>query len=216
MARTEEQFERFVESTTSQLQRLIRPAPPLDLTHAALLVIDMQNGFVHPDGQMYLPGSRHIIKRIRRLLELFRARQRPVIFTRHEHEPDNSDTGAMDIWWSGSHIYKNTWPAEISEKLQPSDTDSIISKNRYSAFLNTNLDEVLAAADVRQVVISGVMTNLCCETTARDAFMRDYLVWFCIDGTATATEEMHLASLRNLAYGFSYLVTVDEILRQFA
>ncbi len=216
MARTDEQFERFIESTREQLCRLIRKPQPLDMTHAALMVIDMQNNFVHPDGSVYLSGSRHIIKRIRGLLNLFRNHKRPVIFTRHEHAPDNSDTGVMDLWWSGSHIYRDTWAAEIIDKLTVEESDIIVSKNRYSAFHGTELQEILKQHNVNQLVITGVMTNLCCETTAREAFMNDYLVYFCLDGTATATEDMHVASIQNLAYGFAYIVTAEEILQQFA
>lgn len=215
MARTDEQFDRFIANTHEQLGRLIRPAPPLEIGSSALLVIDMQNHFVHPEGGIYLNSSRHIIKRIRRLLDLFRSQGRPVIFTRHEHEPDNSDTGVMDIWWGGSHIYKNTWGAEIIEKLPIAEGDLVVPKNRYSAFHGTGLLEILRERKVTQLLITGVMTNLCCETTARDAFVNDFIVYFCLDGTATATEEMHLASIRNLAYGFAYIVTAEEILKQF-
>jgi len=57
------------------------------------------------------------------------------------------------------------------------------------------------------------MTNLCCETTARDAFMRDYRVFFLIDGTATGRSELHLATLKNLGFGFAYLLTCDEFVQ---
>lgn len=216
MARTDEQFERFIESTRQQLGRLIRKPQPLDMSQTALMVIDMQNHFVHPDGGVYLSASRHIIKRIRRLLDLFHEQNRPVIFTRHEHAPDNSDTGVMDLWWGGSHIYRDTWASEIVDKLKVESDDIIVSKNRYSAFHGTKLQQILEEHSVNQLVITGVMTNLCCETTAREAFMNDYLVYFCLDGTATATEDMHVASIQNLAYGFAYIVTAEDILQQFA
>jgi isochorismate hydrolase len=215
MARTEEQFERFIERTQQDLTRLIREAPPLEMGSAALLVIDMQNQFVHPDGELYLTSSRHVIKRIVRLAKLFREQERPVIYTRHEHDPNRSDLGMMDAWWSGAHIFKGTWNAEVIEKLAPQPGDTIISKNRYSAFLGTHLDQLLKDHGVSQLVITGVMTNLCCETTARDAFMRDYAVYFCLDGTTTISEEMGRGSIQNLAYGFAYIVTAAQILEQF-
>jgi isochorismate hydrolase len=58
------------------------------------------------------------------------------------------------------------------------------------------------------------MTNLCCETTARDAFMKDYRVFFLIDGTATRRSELHLATLKNLGFGFAYLLTCDELIQK--
>jgi nicotinamidase-related amidase len=214
MARDEEQFDRFIETSQEQLARLIRKPPPLELDKAALLIIDMQNQFCDPKGDLYLNGSRHIIKRIRRLAMLFRENKRPVIYTRHQHEPDGSDLGVMDLWWSGSHIYRNAWNSEIIEKLAPEEGDLVIVKNRYSAFHGTDLDDILRQNDVGQLVITGVMTNLCCETTARDAFMLDYLVYFCIDGTTTISDDMALGTMRNLAYGFAYIVIAAAILNQ--
>jgi nicotinamidase-related amidase len=215
MARTADQFERFIERTYEQLGRSLRAAPPLEVSRAALLVIDMQNQFVHPDGDLYLPGSRHIVKRIRRLVDMFHDRKRPVIYTRHEHAPDGSDLGMMDAWWSGAHIYQGSWNAEILDKLAPLEGDQIISKNRYNGFHGTNLDTLLKGQKVEQVVITGVMTNLCCESTARDAFMRDYAVYFCLDGTATISDELALCSIQNLAYGFAYIVKAGEIADSF-
>ena len=64
---------------------------------------------------------------------------------------------------------------------------------------------------VEDVVVSGIMTNLCCESTARDAYYRDYRVFFPADGTGSISEEMHVASLLNLAFGFAYVTTADAI-----
>lgn len=216
MAKTEEQFERFIERTQQDLARLIREAPPLQIEKAALLVIDMQNHFAHPDGDLYLNESRHIVKRIVRLANLFRDKKRPVIFTQHQHAADKSDLGMMDKWWSGKHIFEGTWGSEIVEKLTPQENDIVLPKNRYSAFLGTDLEQILSENDVAELVIVGVMTNLCCETTARAAFMRDYAVYFCLDGTTTISEEMARGTIQNLAYGFAYIVTAGQILTQFA
>jgi nicotinamidase-related amidase len=89
-----------------------------------------------------------------------------------------------------------------------------IPKKRYSAFFGTDLDKVLRSRGIRDLIISGVMTNLCCETTARDAFMKDYRVFFLIDGTATRRSELHLATLKNLGFGFAYLLTCDELIQK--
>ena len=91
--------------------------------------------------------------------------------------------------------------------------DKILPKKRYSAFYETGLESFLESKGIRDLVISGVMTNLCCETTARDAFMRDYRVFFLIDGTATGSGEHHLATLKNLGFGVAYLMTCDELIQ---
>jgi isochorismate hydrolase len=78
--------------------------------------------------------------------------------------------------------------------------------------MKLDLEKILRAKGIQDLIISGVMTNLCCETTARDAFMRDYRVFFLIDGTAIGKEDHHLATLKNLGYGFAYLITCDELI----
>ena len=90
-------------------------------------------------------------------------------------------------------------------------TDKVVEKTTYSAFRGTRLEEYLAERGVEEVIVSGVMTNLCCETTAREAFVRGFRVFFSTDATATATAEMHEATLMNMAYGFAYLVDCDRL-----
>jgi isochorismate hydrolase len=91
--------------------------------------------------------------------------------------------------------------------------DIVLPKKRYSAFYETDLEKILRSKGIQDLIISGVMTNLCCETTARDAFMRDYRVFFLIDGTATGKDDHHLAALKNLGFGFAYLITCDELIQ---
>ncbi|MCK4818432.1 isochorismatase family protein, partial [bacterium] len=100
---------------------------------------------------------------------------------------------------------------ELIKALKPSDTDEIIDKNRYSAFHGTGLDESLKLRKIDELIITGVMTNCCCETTARDAFVRDYRVFFVSDATATVNDELHVASLKNLAFGFAYIVSTKQL-----
>ena len=91
--------------------------------------------------------------------------------------------------------------------------DIVLPKKCYSAFYETDLEKILRSKGIQDLIISGVMTNLCCETTARDAFMRDYRVFFLIDGTATGRGDHHLATLKNLGFGFPYLMTCDELVQ---
>jgi nicotinamidase-related amidase len=90
----------------------------------------------------------------------------------------------------------------------------VIFKHRYSAFYNTDLETVLRCLNIEDLVISGIMTNLCCESTARDAYFRDYRVFFLADATGSITEEMQVASLLNLAFGFSWVTDVDRVIAQ--
>lgn len=183
---------------------------PFDINNAALLVIDMQRYFLEPGEHGYCPAGVAVIDNVKKLIGHFRDNQRPVIFTRHAHKGDGSDLGVLAKWW-GDMPMDGTPEAELDERLVRKPDEVVITKNRYSAFFNTNLDNLLKEQGVGDVVITGVMTNLCCESTARDAFFLDYMVRFIADATGAPTEEMHLATLRNLAYGFADIRLVKSL-----
>ncbi len=90
----------------------------------------------------------------------------------------------------------------------------VVIKSQYDAFYKTNLLQLLKNDKIKQVVITGVMTNLCCETTARSAFVRGFEVLFVVDGTATQNELMHRATIINLAYGFAVPVRTQDLIKQ--
>ena len=183
----------------------------LDVPAAALLVVDMQNAFIHPDGPIYLPAGAAVADAVAAVANAFRAAGRPVFYTRHAEDPAGGNAGMMAFWWEDSSPKEGTWEAEIFEGLAPRPGDVVISKIRYNAFVATDLELRLREAGVKDLAITGVMTNLCCESTARDAFMRDLRVFFAADGTAAPSLEFHRGSLLNLAYGFAYVLTCDEL-----
>lgn len=185
----------------------------LDTAKTALMVIDMQRFFVEPGSPLSLEHGNVIIPTVKKLIEGFRKTGLPVIYTRHVHHPDGSDAGNLGWWWDGM-IIDGSPESEITAELAPLPGEKIIFKHRYSSFLGTDLDTVLRGKGIKDIVISGVMTNLCCETTAREAFMRDYRVIFLADATGAATEEMHLATLVNLAFGFARIVLAGDILHE--
>lgn len=84
-------------------------------------------------------------------------------------------------------------------------------KHTYSAFQNTDLESHLNENGRTEVIVTGVMTNCCCETTARDAFVKGFRVFFSSDATATSDEDLHISSLKTLAFGFAYLVNVNSL-----
>ncbi len=87
----------------------------------------------------------------------------------------------------------------------------VLRKSQYDAFYGTPLEDTLHKKGVSQVLVSGVMTHLCCETTARSAFVRGFEVFFIVDGTATYNEDHHLAALLNLSHGFATPILAAEI-----
>ena len=146
------------------------------------------------------------------LIKSFRKRKLPVIYTAHVHKSKEMDGGILGWWWEGM-IMENTNDAEIHPDLAPLPEEKIIHKHRYSAFYNTDLEIVLRCLKVTDLIITGVMTNLCCESTARDAYLRDHRVFFLLDATGTVDEELHLATLKNLAFGFAYVTDTEGVVR---
>jgi len=186
----------------------------LNVPRSALLVIDMQDFFLDPASPTFTCGGLAILPGVKQLVEAFRAAERPVIFSRHVHHPDDLDSGIMGWWWEGKCL-EGSPESEICADLAPLPNEKVVFKHRYSAFYNTDLETVLRCLKVEDLVVTGIMTNMCCESTARDAYYRDYRVFFPADGTGTIIEEMHVASLLNLAFGFASVTTCRTLLDRF-
>ena len=175
---------------------------------AALLVLDMQAYFLQPDSHAFIPSAPSILPGINALIKAFVDLGQPVIATRHVNTPE--DAGMMSKWWRDL-IHPGSAHSQYIKILKII-TATQIKKTQYDAFRDTSLEYTLRTQNVEQVVITGVMTHLCCETTARSAFMRGFEVFFTVDGTSTYNEELHRASLLTLSHGFALPVTVGEIL----
>ncbi len=208
------------ESLADQTQKWLAQIQPFN-THsmhlnrqkAALMVVDMQKFFLEPSSPTFTCGGLAILENLKRIIRVFREAGRPVIFTQHVHHPDGMDAGIMAWWWEGMCL-EGSPESEIHEEISPLPNEKVIQKHRYSAFFNTDLDTILRGLKVEDIVMTGIMTNMCCESTTRDAYYRDYRVFFTADGTGSVTEEMHTASLLNLAFGFAWVTDVDTIARQ--
>ncbi len=114
-------------------------------------------------------------------------------------------------WWDEIITTENKY-YKLSKQIY-SPGAPIVTKTQYDAFYKTNLRKILNKYRIKQVLITGVMTNLCCETTARSAFVQGFKVFFVIDGTCTQNEMMHRATLINLSYGFAIPVLTEDILK---
>jgi len=176
--------------------------------YSALIVMDMQGYFLNPESHAYIPASRAIIANIQALIESYKRANLSVIFTRHINTQLNA--GLMSEWWDDV-ITENNGLSEIIPELELSNS-VVIEKTQYDAFYKTNLEELLNNHNVKQVVITGVMTHLCCETTVRSAFVRGFKPFMPIDATATYNEDFHKATLINLFHGFTSPVVTRELL----
>ncbi len=172
----------------------IRQASPTP-GKTALLIVDMQAYFSSI--------AEPILENVTSLITVCREKGIKVFNTRHGHK-SKIDGSMLSKWWGDLIAYgSEEW--ELIDGIEVSPED-IIDKNRYNAFHGTDLNQRLQNAGVKDIIISGVMTNCCVETTARSAFDHDYGVFVVADACATVAEELHIATLKNLAYGFAYVV----------
>jgi nicotinamidase-related amidase len=163
---------------------------------------------------------------VSRLVDAFRANDLPVVFVRHAHRADGSDAGRMGDFSAPDEedsFVEGTPRVEFIPELHVQPGDVVVTKRRYSAFLGTDLEAVLHTAGTRAVVICGLMTSFCCETTARDANGRDYEVLFVADAVegpdledAEGREVPHDAVLAStvtaLGAGFAEIVGADDVI----
>lgn len=183
--------------------------PQITFQRPALLVLDMQDYFFQEKSHAFIPSAPAILPGITRLVAAFQQAELPVFFTRHLNTEE--DAGMMAHWWRD--LLKRDHPgAELVSEIS-SLAGEVIEKPQYDAFYQTPLLERLQSAGVTDLVITGVMTHLCCETTARSGFVRGFRVWFAVDGTATYNMDYHLATLRNLAHGFATPVLVNALIK---
>ena len=197
----------------------------LDPSNAVLVVIDMQKSFCKPDGkvpEIGLDTSRcqSAIEPCAEVLALARGAGMPVIFTRYVYAPDYADGGVlvdkiMPELAQVKALRRGTDDIEIVPELEIRDGDTVIDKNRPSAFFNTGLDQVLASMGRSQLVVCGVTTNCCVESTVRDASHRDLEVFVVGDACAELDDERHRVSLTSMGMLFADVIGIDD-LRQAA
>lgn len=174
---------------------------------SALLIIDLQKYFISEESHAYIPSVHAILPRIEELIDLYLQNNLTVILTQHINDEYNA--GMMKKWWK-ELIYEDNVLSIIYPGIVR-DNNIIIKKSQYDAFYQTRLDNILKSKGIKQIVIGGVMTHLCCDTTARSAFVHGYEVFFLIDGTASYTEQQHVSAIKNLSHGFVIPVLCHHI-----
>lgn len=185
-----------------------RDSPSFEPAKSALLVLDMQAYFLDASSHAYIPSARAIIDRILQLIIEYHKHGMPIVFTQHINSIE--DAGMMARWWKDLITIENPL-CQIIPEIDLS-MGIVVQKSQYDAFHQTQLEALLHARNATQLVLCGVMTHLCCETTARSAFMRGFEVFFPVDGTATYSLDHHEATLLNLAHGFASIVRMRDIL----
>ena len=148
----------------------------LNPDRTAVVVVDMQNGFCHPDGSLYAPGSEAAIEPCANLVDQAREAGAHVVFTRDVHPPEQFEDShyydEFDRW--GEHVREGSWEAELVAELSPREQELVVVKHTYDAFHQTELEGWLDAHGVDDLVICGTLANVCVLHTAGSAGLRDY------------------------------------------
>lgn len=193
---------------------------------AALLVIDMQNGFCDPKGSsaklgIDITGMRAAIGGCDKLIKGAHQAGIPVIYTRASYRPDYLDAGILYFELAPHRkeigaLVQGSWDVEIVPELTPQPGDIIIDKSRYNAFHATTLENVLHTLNVRNLIVCGVGTSVCVESTCREASMRDYRVFMVSDATGDSDPLRAEATFKTMRFVFGWVVTTDEVIKAWS
>lgn len=194
-------------------------AEKLDPKHAALLIIDMQNDFCDDEGASARNGQdlthvQAIVPTLHRLAGAARQAGASVIFVRVSHD-ETTDSEVRLEHRNPDRVptcIEGTWDAEWYADLRPAEGDIVVTKHRFSAFINTPLDLILRSRGIRTIIPTGTVTNVCVESTARDGHMLDYYVVFPADGAGPTDLDAHEATPKNIRQHFGDVVSSDEII----
>jgi ureidoacrylate peracid hydrolase len=187
---------------------------------AALLVVDVQNDFVSPEGSAAKRGedvaaAMAIMPNLTRLIQEGRRIGLTIVYVRTTHSEwtDTPSWVYRTSQKSGLNTCREgTWGAEFYEGIAPLPSERVVVKHRYSAFINTDLNTVLKARGIESVLVCGVATNVCVETTARDAYMYDYYVTMIDDCSAAYDAKLHMATLENMRRHFGLVASSTQII----
>jgi nicotinamidase-related amidase len=212
-------------SVRSDYLTAARVEPADRVRNPALVIVDMQNDFVREGAPLEVPDARSTLDAHRRLIGDFRERDYPVLFTRFlSRETDNL------LWLWSPECHPDTrccWPGHMrrySDRNAPLDAVAvideltselesyiIIDKYGYGAFHGTPLDEQLKALGVDSLVVTGTVTQICVEETARQAFHYGYRTTIATDAVSSFDPELHAASLKNFAMKYGWVASTDDI-----
>jgi ureidoacrylate peracid hydrolase len=184
-------------------------AAMLDPTKTAVIVIDMINEFCKPGGRMVLPGYEMLMPQQTALITAARANGVPVIFVVDSHRKNMR----RDREWvkRTPHGVENTWATQVIDDLDVQDDDIVVIKHRYSAFFQTDLDLVLKDMLISQLVVFGVVTNICVRSTVHDGFFQGYDIVVPHDACAATGPREHVSTLYDIATHFGTVSDTETV-----
>ena len=211
-----------------------RPEPiEVAFDRSAIVVVDMQNAFASKGGMLDIAAAditdaSRVVAVIRSVLDAARQRKIPVVYLRMAYKPDLSDSGGPNSpnWHKelgmclmssrpglkGKILTEGTWDAEIVADLAPAPGDLVITKTRYSGFAGTPLDSQLHVRGIQYLFFTGIATNVCVESTLRDAYFHDYWPILVTDATmAAGGQNLYTATVNNVESFFGWTITSENL-----
>ena len=204
-----------------------------DISKSALIIVDMQNDFVHADGafahrarenpeaKIDMEFLASTIPHVKRVAEAFRAAGRPVIYIAHVLKPDYSD--AQFPYWRAAprrsnrtFIVEGTWGAQVIDDLAPREGEHLVVKKGFGGFSNTPLDTILRNLGVTTCVVTGVTTCVCVSTTVRGGVEHNYRMILVKDAVAEVSRDVHEAELKTMQRIFADVKSADEVIAMVA
>ena len=219
---------------------IVVPAKPesirIDLKRTATIIVDMQNAFCSKGGMIDIVGNlnemkvEHVIKANKKVIDSSRNAGIKIVYLRHAYRPDLSNAGGPEspnYWkergvvemrehpeWKGKFLTIGTWDWEVIDELKPFPEDILIDKNRFSGFRNTELNSILLAQNIKYLILMGIATNVCVESTLRDAFFNEYFPILVSDGCGNVgpdyTQE---AAIWNASEVFGWVTTSNDFIK---
>lgn len=195
----------------------------VDPARTAHIVVDLQNGFMAEGAPVEVPAAREIVPNVNRIAAALRAAGGVNVFLRYTYDPaekqswSNRFTEYLSPERSAAHknaFSRDAAPWQLWPLLAVRPVDLIVDKTRFSAFVpgTCALNDMLQERGIDTLIITGTVTNVCCESTARDAMQRNYQVVFVADGNAALSDAEHNATLCNMATLFADVMTTAEVL----
>jgi ureidoacrylate peracid hydrolase len=214
-----------------------KPEPiKLDIERTALIVVDMQNAFCKKGGMFDVMGMldeakvKRVIETDKKVIEAFRRRGIKIIYLRMAYRPDLSNAGGPEsphYWkerglvamrehpeWKGRFLTIGTWDWEVIDELKPQPEEIAVDKNRYSGFANTELDVILKTQSIKYLVFIGIATNVCVESTLREAYFHEYFPIIVSDGCGNMGPDFtQEATIWNVSEVFGWVTTSDDLVK---
>ena len=201
----------------------LHPFDTVDPARTALIVVDLQNGFMAPGQPAETPLAREIVPAVNRLADATRAAGGTVVWIQNTITPESIQS--WSVWFGdfgtgewGPRMQRAFTPGDFGHAIYPSlevrPGDLTVRKTRFSAFVQgaSDLDAILRARGIDTLIIVGTATNVCCESSARDAMMLNYKVFFVSDANACRTDEEHNATLAIMMVMFADVRSTDEMI----